>query len=34
MNTEMIFFIAGLMALSLILLMVMFAKLVPKSGPA
>lgn len=33
MNTEMIFFIAGLMALSLILLMVMFARLYRKAGP-
>ncbi len=33
MNIEMIFFIAGLMALSLILLMVMFARLYRKAGP-
>src|ERR1700741_121675 len=33
MNIEMIFFIAGLMVLSLILLMVMFARLYRKAGP-
>jgi flotillin len=33
MNLEMIFFIAGLMALSLIFLMVMFARLYRKAGP-
>jgi len=33
MNLEMIFFVAGLMALSLIILMVMFARLYRKAGP-
>ena len=33
MNIEMIFFVAGLMVLSLILLMVMFARLYRKAGP-
>ncbi|MSP36937.1 MAG: flotillin family protein [Deltaproteobacteria bacterium] len=33
MNLEMIFFVAGLMALSLIFLMVMFARLYRKAGP-
>ena len=33
MNLEMIFFVAGLMALSVIFLMIMFARLYRKAGP-